>query len=63
MDDYSFAELPIGFAMKLAQDVTTMDHFAALSAAEKEELVAYIQGGNTGDEAEERVREALLRLH
>lgn len=63
MDIYEIGALPIGFSMKLSQDVTAMEHFAAMSRQEKEELISYIQGGTTGDEAEERVLNAIRSLH
>ena len=63
MDLYAIGALPIGFSMKLAQDLEAMEHFVAMSTAEKEKLIAYIQGGTTGEEAEERVERALESLH
>ncbi|MDO5291268.1 MAG: hypothetical protein Q4F05_00830 [bacterium] len=63
MDIYSIGALPIGFSMKLSQDLAAMEKFAALPDTEKENLIAYIQGGSTGEEAEQRVEEALMRLH
>lgn len=63
MDLYEIGALPIGFCMKLSQDLSAMEHFAAMPMSEKEEMIAYIQGGTTGEEAEERVRNAIDRLH
>ncbi len=62
MDLYEIGALPIGFSMQLSQDLKAMEHFAAMSLAQKEELIAYIQGGSTGEEAEQRVHEAIMRL-
>lgn len=63
MDLYSIGALPIGFSMQLSQDLEAMEHFAAMSKAEKEQLIAYIQSGTTGEEAEERVKKAIASLH
>lgn len=63
MDLYAIGALPIGFGMRLAQDLKAMEHFAALSREEKESMISYIQGGKTGEEAEERVEMAIKQLH
>lgn len=63
MDIYEIGALPIGFSMQLSQDLSAMEHFAAMSRQEKEELISYIQGGATGEEAEERVQNAIRSLH
>ena len=63
MDLHSIGALPVGFAMRLAEDLTAMEQFSQLSEGEKEQMVAYIQGGTTGEEAEQRVRESIERLY
>ena len=63
MDLHSIGALPVGFAMRLAEDLTAMEQFCKLSESEKEQMVAYIQGGITGEEAEQRVRESIECLH
>lgn len=63
MDIYRIGALPIGFCMQLSQDLSAMEHFAALSREEKEQIVSYIQGATTGEEAERRVHESVARLH
>ena len=63
MSVYDIGALPVGFGFKLAMDVTAMEKFSALSEKEKEELIAYVQGGDTSDEAEYRVETAIQRLH
>ena len=62
MDIYEIGALPIGFSMHLGQDLKAMEHFVALSRLEKEALIEFIQGGTTGEEAEQRVKEAIARL-
>ncbi len=63
MSIYDTGALPVGFGFRLAMDVTAMERFAALSEEEKENLVAYVQGGDTSEEAERRVEDAIGRLH
>lgn len=63
MSLYDIGALPIGFTMRLSQDLKAMENFAAMSEREKIEIVNYIQGATTGEEAEERVTSAVARLH
>ena len=63
MSVYDIGALPVGFGFKLAMDVKAMEHFSALSEAQKEELIAYVQGGTTAEEAEQRVETAIASLH
>lgn len=63
MSIYDIGALPVGFGFRLAMDVAAMEKFAALSEQEKEELITYVQGGTTAEEAEQRVDSAIQRLH
>lgn len=63
MSIYDIGSLPVGFGFKLAMDVAAMEKFSALSEEEKESMIAYVQGGETAEEAEYRVQEAINRLH
>lgn len=63
MDLYTIGALPIGFSMQLSQDLKAMENFSAMSKAEKEQLISFIQGATTGEEAEQRVRDAIVSLH
>ncbi len=63
MGVYDIGALPVGFGFKLAMDVAAMEKFSALSEEEKNDLIAYVQGGSTSEEAEQRVEEAIGRLH
>lgn len=60
---YDPAALPIGFSLKLSQDLKAMENFTRLSYTEKESLVQYIQSSTTGEEAENRVNQAVYDLH
>lgn len=56
-------ELPIGLGMRLMQDRIAMDRYTALPDAEKKRILSYVEGGITGDEAEQRVSHTVKSLH
>jgi hypothetical protein len=56
-------QLPEGLGMRLGMDMEAMKSFANLSDQEKNELVGYIKGSTTGDEAKNRVTEVVRNLH
>lgn len=56
-------ELPIGLGMRLMQDRTAMDRYTALPDTEKKRILSYVEGGATGDEAEQRVASTVKSLH
>ncbi len=56
-------ELPIGLGMRLMQDRIAMDRFTALPDAQKKLILNYVEGGATGEEAEERVAQTVRSLH
>lgn len=56
-------ELPIGLGMRLMQDRTAMDRYTALSDAEKKSILSYVEGGSTGEDAQERVATTVKSLH
>lgn len=55
--------LPVGLGMSLALDLEAMTNFANLSDSGKQELISYIEGSTTGDEAKNRIREVIRNLH
>ena len=55
-------DLPIGFGMQLAQDPGAMETFGRMSKDQKYAMVNYIQGSNTGEDAENRVEDAIQKL-
>lgn len=55
--------IPVGLGMKLALDMDAMKNFANLPDEKKQELVHYIEGSTTGDEAKNRVYEVVNNLH
>jgi len=55
-------DLPLGLGMQLAQNPQAMQAFGRMSNAQKSELIAYVQGAATGNDAKARMREVLRRL-
>lgn len=62
MNLYEIGALPEGLVMSLAMDLTAMTNFVHLDDSKKEELVTYIQGATTGEDAKNRVAEVLNQL-
>ena len=56
-------ELPEGLGFSLALDLSAMTNFVNLSDAAKEEVVEYIKASETGDEALERTKSVVRKLH
>jgi hypothetical protein len=56
-------QLPVGLGMRLALDMKAMTNFSNLSDNRKEELVNYIQGSTSGEDAKNRVTEVVNGLH
>ena len=56
-------DIPLGLGMQLAQDPQAMNAFGRMSNAQKRELIKYVQGASTGDDAKIRMSEVLRRLH
>lgn len=55
--------LPEGLGFRLAMDMKAMTSFVNLPEDKKQQLVSYIQGSTTGDEARNRVTEVVSNLH
>ncbi len=56
-------QLPEGLGFRLALDMDAMKNFVNLSDQGKEQVVDYIKGSTTGDEAKNRVNEVVRNLH
>ncbi|MBH1939524.1 hypothetical protein I5677_01295 [Mobilitalea sibirica] len=56
-------EIPEGLGFRLALDMKAMTNFVNLSDDKKQELVNYIKGSTSGDEAKNRVTEVVSNLH
>ncbi|MDF2942398.1 MAG: hypothetical protein K0S01_1256 [Herbinix sp.] len=56
-------QLPVGLGMRLALDMDAMTNFVNLPDNSKKQLVDYIEGSTSGDEAKQRVTEVVSNLH
>lgn len=56
------SELPVGLGMRLALDMKAMTNFSNLPEEKKRELINYIEGSTTGEEAKSRVTEVVSSL-
>lgn len=56
-------QLPVGLGMRLALDMDAMKSFVNLSDQRKKELIDYIEGSTSGEEAKSRVTEVVRNLH
>ncbi|NLP35792.1 MAG: hypothetical protein GX359_11500 [Clostridiales bacterium] len=56
-------QLPVGLGMRLALDMEAMTNFSKLPDGRKKELVNYIQGSTSGQDAKNRVTEVVSSLH
>lgn len=55
--------IPEGLGFRLALDMNAMKNFVNLPDDKRQQLVNYIQGSTTGDEAKNRVTEVVSNLH
>lgn len=56
-------QLPEGLGFRLALDMEAMKNFVNLPEDNKKQMVDYIQGSTTGDDARNRVTEVVSNLH
>lgn len=56
-------DLPIGFGMHLAQNPRAMEAYGRLSKQRQRELIGYIQGGGTGEDALNRIMSTIAMLN
>ena len=61
--DPSGLDMPIGFGMELYQNSDALHCFAALSQNERNDIIRYIEASKTGDEAKERINNAVKNLN
>lgn len=55
-------DLPLGLGMELAQSPTAMDAFGRLTGLQKTEMIRHIQASSNGNEAKERITQAVRSL-
>lgn len=56
-------QLPEGLGFRLALDMKAMTNFANMPENSKQQMIDYIKGSSTGDEARNRVTEVVSNLH
>jgi len=55
-------DLPLGFGMLLAQEPDAISRYGALTNEQKTQVVHYIQSGATGEDARNRIANAVIGL-
>jgi hypothetical protein len=55
-------DLPLGFGMLLAQEPEAITHYGALTNDQKSTVIRYIQSAATGEEAKNRIADAVYGL-
>lgn len=55
-------DIPLGLGMELAQSPQAMDAFGRLTNEQKTQMIRHIQASTTGDEAKERITQAVNSL-
>lgn len=55
-------DLPLGLMMQLGQDLDAMNTFSNLSDSEKAQMIEFIKGATTGDDAKARISQVLNAL-
>lgn len=55
-------DLPLGFGMLLAQEPEAIARYGALSNDKKASVIRYIQSGATGEDAKNRIANAVTGL-
>lgn len=56
-------QLPEGLGFRLALDMQAMTNFVNMPEDRKKQMVDYIKGSSSGDEARNRVTEVVSNLH
>ena len=56
-------QLPEGLGFRLAMDMKAMTNFANTSEDKKKQMVDYIKGSSSGEDAKNRVAEVINSLH
>ncbi len=56
-------DLPLGLGMELAQNPKAMNAFGTMTNEQKAALISHIQGATTGEEAKQRIAEAIHKLN
>jgi len=71
MDEHAFIgvgnnpegkDIPLGLGMQLAQNAAALDHFSELTQPQRDDLISYVQGAVTGDDAKHRIHSVVSDL-
>ena len=54
--------MPVGFAMSLAQNEQALDYYSTLNTSMKNNIKLFIQNASTGDDAKSRIELAIENL-
>lgn len=54
--------IPVGFAMSLAQNEQALDYYSTLNSSMKNDIKLFIQDASTGDDAKRRIEVAIENL-
>ena len=57
-----FKDIPLGLGMALAVNDHAMQTYSNLKLEQKNEIISYIQGAQSGAEAKQRVNEIVKKL-
>lgn len=60
--DEKASDIPLGLGMALSQDVEALSFFGSLTPPQKNGVIRYVQSGQTGQEAKERIVNAVTQL-
>ena len=63
MEFHEMNALPEGLGFSLALDLEAMTNFVNLSNQTKEEVVSYIKDSDSGEQAKERIKQVVNKLH
>jgi len=55
-------DLPLGFGMLLAQEPAAVTRYGQLTNEQKSSVIRYIQSGATGEDAKNRIANAVIGL-
>ncbi|MGI6403776.1 MAG: YdeI/OmpD-associated family protein [Oscillospiraceae bacterium] len=55
-------DLPLGLGMELAQNPKAMNAFGTMTKSQKASMISHIQAATTGEDAKQRIREAVNQL-
>ena len=52
-------DLPLGFGFRLQESPSALRTFSSLNESQRNQVLNYVQGGNTGDDAKNRIANAV----